>query len=535
MNAVLAALHTDASYLVAAALVAFYAASRFNTPRTVRSQTSRFQYFGSCAIYIASGQGLLMLVSWLLTQNSTWLGFLHFGATEAMPDQLSGLDAPLVAALMLTTLLPSFPVLRDVDSAMLRFFHKMGAIPFGALRWAARMDETPFAVTERLLADARTFVTNSRDLPDSLAEELRSDPADGIRFLFTRDLVLYAALTNLKNRAGFGDEFSDDMAAFEKKLGGFFIQCVGYFAFIDQLTPAQLAAVKDSVDKFRSLILDAHGEILEMLARVLLYSSNDDGEVADKLAGIGFSIPRPAPVKVPMNLLCLDAVGVLVLFAGSTFLSAGEMGPGKAIAIGLLVAIIHSIAAMVALLPKQIWGFADIRCAHERPILAYIVSGLCALTIALPILYGFYLLRVNFLAVDSGPIMAFSGQCKWLLLSTVLAVALAFACDDFAEAKREPGWLRWAEGAGIAGLMAITGMLVMRWLESDQALLHPGQIPPSLWVPVLLSASIGALFGATIPHWYRLTVRNVEAAQAPLPQAIPGAEPMGAHAGGSRA
>ena len=161
------------------------------------------------------------------------------------------------------------------------------------------------------------------------------------------------------------------------------------------------------------------------------------------------------------------------------------MPVGKAFSIGLLVAVNHSIAAALALLPKQTWSFADIRCARERPILAYVISGMSTLTIALPVSYAFYLLRVHFLP-DSGPIMPYAGQCKWLLLPTVLSVAIAFTCDDFAGTASEPSWLRWVEGASTAGLMALTGLLVMRWLQIDQTALHPNGTPPPLWMPMLL-------------------------------------------------
>jgi hypothetical protein len=246
---------------------------------------------------------------------------------------------------------------------------------------------------------------------------------------------------------------------------------------------------------------------------VLLYSCNGDAEMAAKLTNMGFAIQRPVPIRMPLNLLSLDILGVVVLFAGSTLLSADDMPVEKAFAIALLVAVNHSIAATFALLPKQIWSFADIRYAKERPILAYIVSGLCALTVALPVSYGFYQFRVHFLP-DSGPIMPFVGQSKWLLLSTVLAVALAFACDDFIKADREPVWLTWVESAGLAALMALSGLLVVRWLHGDRIALHPNGSPPPLWTAMLLSASIGALFGATIPKWYRRTMRQVQATWA---------------------
>ena len=129
----------DASYIVSGLLVGFYAWSRFNTPHTVRSQTSRLQYLGSGIAYVLSCLGLLMGLSWALRQQPTILNVIHSGASTALPDNLRGLDAALVSALVLTTLLPSFPVIRDVDKRMLTFFHRMGAIPFNALVWAKRL------------------------------------------------------------------------------------------------------------------------------------------------------------------------------------------------------------------------------------------------------------------------------------------------------------------------------------------------------------------------------------------------------------
>jgi hypothetical protein len=525
MEPLLAFLHIDASYLIALALVAFYASARFNTPRSVRSQTSRFQYLGSCAMYVVSCLGLLITLTWVLGSRPGLLGFLHTGSSAALPDELSGLDASLVAALALTTLLPSFPILRDFDAKMLSLFHTMGAIPFGAIRWAQQLDAASFVITDRLLADTKNYISNSKRLPDTLIDELQPDSlADRARYRFTRSLALYVALSNLKSRARFGEDFPDDTAAFEKKINTFFMQCISYFSLSNQLSKQQLQPAPESMEEFRSMVLETYEDIRLMLARVLLYSCSGEVDMAHKLEKMGFSIDRPNPIRMPLNLLCFDMIGVIALFASATVLSSGQMPVGKAFSIGLLVAVNHSIAAAFALLPKQVWNFADIRCARERPVLGYVISGLCALTVTLPILYGFYLVRVHWFP-DSGPIMPFAGQSKWLLLSTVLAVALAYACDDFIGAKREPGWLRWAEGAGLAALMAFTGLLVVNWLQSDQAALHLNEARPRLWTPVLLSASIGALFGTTIPHWYRWVMRHPEGNQTWSPSCPPPRSP----------
>jgi hypothetical protein len=118
------ALHLDVAHLVAGLLTAFYAGNRFATPRTVRSETTRFQYFSSYVMYVVSCIGLLMFLSWILAHKPALLGLLYSGTP--IPDELKGLDAPLVAALVLTTLLPSVPVLRDVDACHAAVFSPHG-------------------------------------------------------------------------------------------------------------------------------------------------------------------------------------------------------------------------------------------------------------------------------------------------------------------------------------------------------------------------------------------------------------------------
>jgi hypothetical protein len=495
-----AAIHVDPAHFVAVVLTAFYAGNRFATPRTVRSETTRFQYYLSYVTYVVSCVGLLMFLSWILAHKPALLGFLY--SSNPIPEELKSLSAPLVAALVLTTLLPSVPVLRDIDSVMLRFFHRMGAIPLGAVRWAQRMNMAQLSISEKLLADTRLYIGNSTLLPDSLAAQLQPDfTLDSVRFRFTRSLALYVALRNLPGWTGYSADFPEESAVFEKKMSSFFAQSVAFFTLTTQLFQRQLDPAADSVDQFRSYALDAYEDIRLMLARVLLYSCNSDGEVAHQLATIGFSIQRPSPIRLPMNLLSFDFAGVVVLFVTMAFfLSDGDFG--RALLIGMLVAINQSIAAVCALAPKQLWNFADFRSARERPTLSYLISGACTLTITLPISFGFYQFRAHFL--DVHPLLPFVAQAKWLLLPTVNSIALAFACDDAIEADHEPWWLRWVESAGLAALMGLSGFLVMRWLSVNQP-----TVQHLLLIPSLLSASIGALFGATIPYWYRKTMKGI--------------------------
>jgi hypothetical protein len=494
---------------MASVLVCFYAWNRFNTPITVRSNTSRIQYWSSCLTYVASSEGLLLLMAWALQQDKGILGVLHAGGDGQLPGDINVSEAPLVAALMLTTLLPSFPLLRDMDARMLKFFHQMGEIPFNAMRWSQRLQELPFTVSSSALTNAKNYLHDNPNLPDTLLDEFVPDSnSDQMRWDFTRVVVLYVAIVNMASYPRFSNAFKEDTTAFEDKIKAFFASSSGYFATASQLSLQGLKPTSDTRESFKKVANETYAEVRLMLARTLLYRCNGEADMTKRVGDLGFAIAPSKPIRLPLNLLSLDLLAVLALFMVVASL-AHTMPLGKAMVIGLSVAVNHVIAAGCAILPKQLWSAADIRVTRERPALAYIISCVCAFTVSLPVSYCFYLFRTHF-PLDSGPIFPFAAQCKWLLMPAVLALALAFECDDCLPEKSAPIWLRWVEGACLAALMSVMGFLVLQWLEPDRQMLHPNAPLPKLWLPVVLSAAIGALFGSTIPHWYRSGLSRAE-------------------------
>lgn len=503
-SSLIAQLH--ASHVLAFLLVAFYAWSRFNTPKAVRSQTSRFQYLASCMAYVLSCAGLWVGITLAIHQNPQWLAVLHPEPTDG--TNFDALEAPLVAALMLTTLLPSVPMLHEIDGKILAFFHRMGEIPIGAVRWAQKIEEAPFDISESLVEQAREYIRDSDDLPTTLVADVSADK-DGNpqQYRFTRVLVLYVWLKKYWNRARFDADFPQDIDEFEKRMKSYFAQCVGFFTLVEQLPASQLAALPDSAKNFHSLSKNAYEDISLVVARVLLYSNNREAQTAEKLTSLGFKIAPSRGIAFPFNLLALDWLGVLLLFSVvAVVTSAGGDAITRRLTIGLLVAINHCVAAAFAILPKQLWAFANRAPDRERPVLAYIMSGLLTLTVVLALSAIVYAIRVSL--PHSETLLPFSVQCKWLTLSTALAILLGFACDDYVLEAKDPRWLKWAESAGLACGMALVGYIVVQWIAPDIGGVH-WRTRPQPWLPATLSALIGALFGATIPQWYRQTMRRV--------------------------
>jgi len=117
----------------------------------------------------------------ILLQQEAWRQFLSIPKEQNLP-------APLLATLVLTTLLPSVPILKGVDTWLLCRFHEWGAIPAEVKRRAAAMTPHSFIVTPGDVAALReaydgaegdTFCANERDV----AHTHEAEEAGEIAFL----------------------------------------------------------------------------------------------------------------------------------------------------------------------------------------------------------------------------------------------------------------------------------------------------------------------------------------------------------------
>lgn len=497
---------------IASGLVLFYAWNRFNTPPSVRTQTSLFQYYASGIFYMLACQGILLIFTWLVENQPEFIEFLHDDKMQISKDT-KGIAAPLIAALIVTTFFPSVPVLRDIDGKILRFFHRMGAIPLSASLWVQRLRESPFIISNEIYENTVTFIHDSGELSDSLIAELQTNPEkDPTRFAFTRILVTYVSLIKLIGWTKFSTDFPEEAEQFKKRIKDFFAQATAYFGFQHQLVEGKMTVSNEIRNGFISSCRETYYEMLVMLSRALLYSSKNETQMAQRLVSLGFKIGLTRRRIFPTNLIALDLIAVILLFVGSAVIM-NDRPIGNALIIGLLVSINHSIAAIFSILPKEFWSFASMTCSKtaERPYLAYLLSATMTVAITLTISYAFYLFRIKFMQ-SSGMIFPFPSQAKWLLLSAVLAFTLAFCCDNFLTNDNDPIWLKWIEAICVSIIMAVAGFTVRRWIISDANIpeIQLRERGPQFLRTIFLSASIGAVFGFTIPSWYRKTFRRLK-------------------------
>jgi hypothetical protein len=499
------------NYLISGGLVAIYGWTRFNTPKTNRTSTTLAQFYLSGLAYVASCLVLYLLVSRLIADNPETLRFLGFEA--GAQNDVADLSAPLLAALLMTTLLPSVPMLQRIDVWLLEFFQRLGSIPQEVMRLSTQILGAGLVVLPR---DQDAYRSALDDLP-GFAEELRPEflfePGEKIRFRFTRIVVIFLILKRWETSrrygtffAGYADEFralSDGFVAFLDEAKRFFpiLRIMISVPAGDPIDPS-LAECRRS---FKARMEEIHRELCDFTARALLTCERGNKNVFDRLQDLGFVIAteRSAVFDVNRFVSIISCIFIVFLGGGALIgsLAHQQMPIQRLIGISLMLATTYGAAVASAVIPKQLWSIADIREVGHRPAIGYLASGLFALLAA----GGISLLFNIVLEWDVAKgFHRFFLNYPWLSMSFLTACSLAFLCDDYATAAApEPAWLRWLEAGSMAVVLMAGGMLVRQWLSQIPDF-PPDRIPdPRFVLPI--ECALGLLLGGTVPRWYRRT------------------------------
>lgn len=508
-------------------LVIVFAHSRFNTPSNSRYSTTVGQFYFAEIAYVTCNLLLLVLMSGLVHASPEVLKLLAGGDPTQMPEGIEGISAPLVAALVMTTLLPHSPVISQIDKFLLDRFRALGNIPIEVRRLAALLRDAKLQISSAAGADAARYVDAQLESPEVLQAFLKSNAPDQPEYIFNRVLYLASRIKQWESHERFsGDcvQFRDDFDGIFKKLDEL-IKLTSRFAAIFSQPEKGTDAMARAHGELRKRIL-ADGEALnrqicDFLARAMLHNIRTRRERDAVIRDLGFIIPEGAEAGLSATKVVTFATSVfLIFFTGLSLLGFvikdGSTQTHRLFGIALLVAIINGVAIYCAIMPKHFWGFANIQKVGMRPVIGYVVSGLIAIVIAAAV--GFVFRSLLYMNFDCA-ILRSIALSPWLAMAFTETVMLALLADNYAgDARAAPKWARYAEalvqGAAQAGaayyIVQVLGDInVMLQPIQDTLLLNPVPgcplpRPPSSWVsPCVISFAIGAFLGYTVPHWYR--------------------------------
>jgi hypothetical protein len=496
-------------------LVGVYAWGRYGTPSTNRVSTTQAQFYFTCVTYILCSVILYGLLTRLVSIPE-FLKYITMGGDKPLPEGAAALSAPFLAALLLTTLLPNTPGLSKLDDELLAFFRRVGSIPAEVNRLANQLNQANYQVPGASRTQIEQFINNSDAIPEVLIPQLRFDPVepDSNRAKLTKVIALYRQIDRLKAQerfARFFTNFPDQEKKLDENMPLFFAQATGFFAFSDLIPREQQKSspeLQEARQSFKRQCNKIYKDLCTVISQILLHASWSKFELKRYLENLGFSEIAPVRPIIPYRiataaiLIFIVAVGGILVANASTDLSPPT---AQIFTLALVIAVNHAVAVVFALMPKRVCTFADRMRSGERTVIGYLLSAL--LTAAVAAVIGFTNVACWSGGITAGLQVYAGGLYLWTLSPAVTSFALAFLCDGNINADRDPRWQKWAEGAFLGALLALTDFVIAA-LIAGPTVSHPRFTLVSADAAVL-GLVIGGLLGVLIPHTYRTRSRSL--------------------------
>jgi hypothetical protein len=166
-------------WIVGGFFVSVYAYGRYNTPPENRSTTTYALYSVVFILYVLT----LWIIYWLFgiviesSPKSVAAIMTFLGATGFLfPAELKSLTGPIVAALVLSAFLPSFPWIKNFDQALLQRFWDLGQIPGNSISLANKMRRAPYVVPQHVKQDVEAKCRSLNIAESFLMFEVKTTP-----------------------------------------------------------------------------------------------------------------------------------------------------------------------------------------------------------------------------------------------------------------------------------------------------------------------------------------------------------------------
>ena len=488
--------------ITCAGVVAMYSAKRYNTPETNRVSTTQVRFLFTCAGYVVASLALFLLLCEIVLKP----GMLPLLQLEHAQKVVSRFAAPpVLAAVLLTTLLPNVLVINTADAWILKRFQAWGRIPQGVRDLADAITPEALPVVELDLTALRDWINSDGDIPNDLANRMSLEAAETASGRFTRVIHLYRELEKLKALPAYAEVFRDskeDWQAIRSNLRIFAAQSQAFFVLFDQLAnlvgTAAADALEQSRDRYREICQTLQAQMAELVARSLLRVERSDVRIRNRLKSIGYHIAEPPSPPSPLpigELLFLGVMMVVVSLLAVAIVQPASFDLPLGV-IAVLIGATRTIGVLAAILPKLRWSAFQPDSRGNLPYLGWLASstlgGLISFLIertALSIAHHTFAVELDFNQCPLSPMapMAF-----------VISLSIAALCDvnlhlaDDRVRRLTEGML--CATASVTGMFICTQLLNMTPATVERA--------PS-WYPFVFSFVLGLAIGCVGPHIYR--------------------------------
>ena len=487
--------------IVCGIVVALYAAKRYDTPDTNRLTTTRSLFLITGAGYMATSLVLFLILCEIVLTP----GMLRFlGVEEAQNAIEKFASPPVLAAVILTTMLPNVAILSAADEWLLKRFQAWGHIPHGVRSLADMLTPDALPLRQANLEALKAWIAEDGDIPNELVDHISSASESGSHGSFTRVLLIYRELEKLEALPAYAKAFRahhERWQALRDKSRVFAAQSQAFFLLFDQLRliegDAGEDALKQAADRYRDICRRLYRQMTELLSQLLLIVEGSEFSIQERLRLMGFRPFGPSYPPLPIGpFIFMGVVMMLAILSVVAVVRPDRGGPLPLAVTALLIGVTKTIGVLAATLPKIRWSSFRRDSLGHLPYLPWLGSA------ALAMLVAFLVERLSFAILDHGLSAALDFQRFPLspLAPTTftLSLAVGMLCD--VDLRLGYGWLRRiSEGMLCGTTMAVSIFVCLQLLDISSA--TAGQTWP--WFPFIFSFSIGFVSGFVAPNLYR--------------------------------
>jgi len=509
-------------FLLGALFVTVYAVERFNTPHTNRALTTAGRYYAAVSVYL----GTSLLFYWVFTRYPQFL--LHIKPAEAAgtgvitPQQHK--EPVVEVAMLLSVLLSRIPVLSHLDKKLRTFLQNLAEIPMEAIRLGKLIRRSHFNPTDELretiLAELLACGIDDKDVVFDSGNDPRSNNPHA---LWVRITALKIGLVSWESQRGFAgfiqhrtEEYKTLLTRYKKIME----VAKNYFSLLRTAHNGDAdEPLSDAVSKFQANFVDQADALAKdislFMACGVLRCQFTHGTRSQALRVMGFE-PPPDATRSGLSVnrvLTLFVILVPLLLINFIIVLQHDTHRQALLIMVSMIGATHMTAVVCAIYPKGRWAFFQRGEDGARPVAGYLISGLVAVALAVPVNVAFKTLIFLNQATGDSSVLAlawsnFAGHSyPWMLLTFVSSVTTAFMVDNRPDRRIPPRYLRWLEAIGQAIAFMLGASLVLWWLGD----LRPEGRLPDMFGVLCNAAITGIVLGALVPSWYRQAVSRKSA------------------------
>ena len=450
------------------------------------------------------------------------------GPNSVVSPGLSGTDlahltGPVVAALMLTVLLPTLPLLKSFDDWLVQKFWDLGRIPGNVLHQSKKLHHASLTFSPR----RRSEIIARAELFHIPSDHQVFKESDSVEHHWVRLCHLMLELdawrmAHAGRYARYLEDKKHEFGALGLEFDNLSRQVSSYGRWKGNVPDESGNESSEILEDFRKRLAEEvqshYKAVCTFVACAVFASELSETARRRSLQDMGFDQDAALVESLTPTQVIKLSLAIAAAFFGISLVEAYLKHPdGVRLApilfLSLIMTTSYGAAAIAGIIPKATWSFADIEQGGRQSILAYLLATLLAVLFGLIAMIS---IRYTFSAVEGlNPVQNIDKVIKdlswshpYLVQSAAIGFVTAFCIDSFQPHFRVGRrWHRWADAAGLGLVMAAASVVTYCWMEGVvpfEATRDPafrGKTDPVLFVAK--GAVVGLVIGSLVPSWYR--------------------------------